>query len=54
LIKIQDNGIGINKENQFGNGLKNRQKRMEAIGGSFLIANNDKGNGTIVTINLVV
>ncbi|HNP53494.1 MAG TPA: sensor histidine kinase, partial [Ferruginibacter sp.] len=48
-IEIQDNGVGINpdKIRQFGNGLKNMQKRMETIGGSFEI---DNQNGTTIRL----
>jgi signal transduction histidine kinase len=44
-IKIYDNGIGVdlNKIRQFGNGLKNIDRRMKSVGGSFEIKNN---NGT--------
>ena len=51
MIKISDNGKGINTEqlNQFGNGLKNMQRRMESIGGNFSIYNN---NGTTVTMEI--
>lgn len=50
-IKIIDNGKGIDKEklNEFGNGLKNMQRRMENIGGTFTIASE---NGTTVILNL--
>ena len=50
-IQVSDNGKGIDKENirQFGNGLKNIAKRMENIGGTFSIENN---NGTITTLEL--
>jgi signal transduction histidine kinase len=43
LIRISDNGIGIDMNNlrQFGNGLKNISRRMETIGGSFEIRNNN-------------
>jgi two-component system, NarL family, sensor kinase len=43
-ISIHDNGKGFDKEStrRFGNGLKNMSKRMESIGGSFVIRN-DKG-----------
>lgn len=54
LITIEDNGKGFGNHSAFGNGLKNMQKRMEAIGGSFHIANNDKGNGTMVEIKLSI
>lgn len=48
-IKITDNGVGINKNKlrEFGNGLKNMQKRMERIGGQFEIENNQ---GTILKL----
>ena len=51
VIKISDNGIGIDlqKLRQFGNGLKNVRRRMESIGGSYHIENNE---GTIVTLTL--
>jgi signal transduction histidine kinase len=50
-IQIQDNGKGIDlaRIRQFGNGLKNMAKRMENIGGSFKIENN---NGALVTLEL--
>lgn len=50
-VVIADNGKGINKETlrQFGNGLKNISRRMESIGGSFTIENN---NGTVTTLTL--
>lgn len=49
ILLIQDNGIGIDKENlrEFGNGLKNMKKRMEGIGCQFAIENNQ---GTLVTL----
>jgi signal transduction histidine kinase len=51
LIEITDNGKGIDSEklNQFGNGLKNMQRRMEGIGGSFSILNT---NGTTVKLEM--
>jgi signal transduction histidine kinase len=51
VIKISDNGIGIDLQNirQFGNGLKNIARRMESIGGSHRIENNQ---GTITTLTL--
>ncbi|MEO5945941.1 MAG: 7TM diverse intracellular signaling domain-containing protein [Chitinophagaceae bacterium] len=55
-IQVSDNGKGINKEHfdkssvrQFGNGLKNIAKRMESIGGTFEIRNE---NGTITILEL--
>jgi two-component system sensor histidine kinase DesK len=46
---IHDNGKGFQMQNQrrFGNGLKNMQQRMESIGGSFEIENN---NGTTIKL----
>lgn len=51
IIKIQDNGKGLNKEegNRFGNGLKNMERRMREINGSVVLENE---NGTLVTIHL--
>lgn len=50
-ILVSDNGKGIDKDNlrQFGNGLKNIAKRMDSIGGTFDIRNE---NGTITTLEL--
>lgn len=50
-IKIVDNGVGIDlqKIRQFGNGLKNIAKRMDSIGGTYQIENN---NGTVTTLRL--
>ena len=50
-ITITDNGAGIDLQNlrQFGNGLKNMARRMESIGGTFTIENN---NGTVTTLEL--
>ena len=50
-IKIADNGVGIDLKNlkKFGNGLKNMFRRMESIGGSFKVENND---GTLTTLEL--
>lgn len=52
-IKIADNGNGIDLQNlrRFGNGLKNIAKRMEGIGGSFTIQN-ENGTVTILTLPL--
>jgi signal transduction histidine kinase len=42
IIRVSDNGVGINTEQlrRFGNGLSNMRRRMESIGGSFLIESN--------------
>ena len=50
-IKIVDNGVGIGQEKirQFGNGLKNIERRMKGIGGSYTISNN---NGTETNLEL--
>jgi signal transduction histidine kinase len=49
-LYIQDNGTGIdmNKLRQFGNGLKNMKKRMEAIKIDFTIENSE---GTLITLH---
>jgi len=51
IITIADNGKGMDpqKLNEFGNGLKNMQRRMESIGGYFSITSN---NGTSITLSL--
>jgi signal transduction histidine kinase len=50
-VVIADNGKGMESKNpnEYGNGLKNMQRRMESIGGSFSIASN---NGTSITLSL--
>jgi signal transduction histidine kinase len=50
-IDISDDGIGIDPEklNAFGNGLKNMQRRMESIGGKFIILSQA---GTTITIEV--
>ena len=50
-IRISDNGVGIDmqKIRQFGNGLKNISKRMESIGGTYQIENQQ---GTVTTLHL--
>ena len=52
-IEIADNGTGIDIENlrQFGNGLKNITRRMEIIGGTFKIEND---NGALTTLELPI
>ena len=51
VIQIHDNGKGIDMDNlkQFGNGLKNIARRMENIGGSYEIYNE---NGTLTKLSL--
>jgi len=50
-IKIADNGVGIDQEKirRFGNGLKNIERRMKGIGGSYTISAN---NGTETKLEL--
>jgi len=50
-IKIADNGVGIEQEKirRFGNGLKNIERRMKGIGGTYTIANH---NGTETKLEL--
>lgn len=50
-IRVRDNGRGINPEllNQFGNGLSNMKKRLEDIGGSMMLVNED---GTEITFSI--
>jgi signal transduction histidine kinase len=52
-IYISDNGVGIDLKSirQFGNGLKNIAKRMDSIGGTYKIQNQD-GTVTILTLPL--
>jgi signal transduction histidine kinase len=52
-IKIADNGVGIEQEKirRFGNGLKNIERRMKGIGGSYTIANNN-GSETKLELSL--
>ncbi len=53
VVEIKDNGKGIDSEklNQFGNGLKNMQRRMESIGGSFNITSH---NGTTTKLEIPI
>jgi len=46
IIKVADNGVGINPEQlrRFGNGLSNMRRRMESINGSCKI----EGEGSCV------
>jgi signal transduction histidine kinase len=50
-IDISDNGVGIDTEKirQFGNGLKNIERRMNGIGGRYGISNS---NGTHTKLEL--
>lgn len=50
-VKITDNGKGIDMQNlrQFGNGLRNINRRMESIGGFCKIESN---NGAVTTLEL--
>ncbi|RYD80556.1 MAG: hypothetical protein EOP53_07885 [Sphingobacteriales bacterium] len=50
-IVIKDNGKGLQHNNGFGNGLKNMQKRMNEINGSFDIHSN---NGTAITVSVML
>ena len=49
IMVIEDNGSGIRNQNQFGNGLKNMQKRIAEIQGTIRISSE---NGTTITIDL--
>ncbi len=48
-IMVRDNGQGMNKENQFGNGITNVKKRVELLGGKVIF---DQQAGLQVTINI--
>jgi len=50
-ITIVDNGTGIIKENDYGNGIKNIQNRIELLGGTFVMQTKN-GLQTILTIRL--
>jgi len=50
-ITIVDNGTGIIKENDYGNGIKNIQNRIELLGGTFVMQTKN-GLQTILTIPL--
>ncbi len=49
VLEITDDGVGADFSNkrQYGNGIKNIQKRMNSIGGTFRM---DKKNGTQITL----
>ncbi len=46
-ITVEDNGVGIEQKNAFGNGLHLMQKRLETVGGDCQITS-EKGKGTQV------
>ncbi|MFZ1527936.1 MAG: 7TM diverse intracellular signaling domain-containing protein [Ferruginibacter sp.] len=46
-LSIHDNGKGIQNSNQFGNGLKNMQKRIDEIKGTIQFSSE---NGTLVSV----
>lgn len=48
LIHLQDDGVGLLDQNEFGNGLKNMKHNMESIGGSIQFKNE---NGTKISIH---
>ena len=50
-IEITDDGVGIDQEKirRFGNGLKNIERRMKSIGGTYTITSN-KGTETILNL----
>lgn len=50
-ITIVDNGTGIIKENDYGNGIKNIQNRIELLGGTFVMQTKN-GLQTILSIPL--
>ena len=52
-VQIHDNGVGIDpdKMNQFGNGLYNMRKRMESVGGSMQL---EQQNGTRILFKIPV
>ncbi len=50
-ICITDNGVGIKNNNPFGNGLKNIEKRVSTLNGTFEIIDN---NGTIIAISCFI
>jgi signal transduction histidine kinase len=53
IILIRDNGIGIDTQHirRFGNGLNNIRKRMQAMNGELLIAND---HGTVVRFQITL
>ncbi len=52
-IAYKDNGIGIQKDTQFGNGLQNTETRIQGISGSITFENNNN-NGLQINITFPV
>jgi len=50
-ITVSDNGKGLHTDNSFGNGLKNMEKRMKEIKGTFRIHSD---NGTFIVVTLML
>jgi signal transduction histidine kinase len=50
-VRVRDNGRGIDPQlvNQFGNGLYNMKKRLEDVGGTMTLENDE---GTLITFTL--
>ena len=51
-ILVADDGVGITDTNVLGNGLENMNDRMESIGGTFNIAEQEKGTTLILGLEL--
>ena len=51
-ILVVDDGVGIKGGNALGNGLENMNERMESIGGTFKIAEQQKGTTLILNLGL--
>ena len=51
-ILVVDDGVGIKGGNVLGNGLENMNERMESIGGTFKIAEQQKGTTLILNLGL--
>lgn len=51
IVSVQDNGNGLQSNNQFGNGLKNMQQRMQAINGT---ATFSSSNGLLVRFECAI
>ena len=53
LLVIQDNGIGFNTETASkGNGLRNMQSRITALGGLFDLTSNNSAKNTLINISV--